>query len=215
MEYLILYSNNHTQPEHQWTLLTTEGECPRPGPLSKRFPPPLSSLLSGWVSTETATEVCSRRSRQKLLPGWERQVFPGPLPSPALQATPTQFTNPALPGSPAPQETSSVLRSTASRATLGTSSRWGHAQRWGLGPSLACRMSLLSRRSSQVRGGKGGRGGLHPGAAQAPQRPPELTFNPEVVSSKALPSGVCCWTAALFIWCESESLSCSLMSDFL
>lgn len=26
MEYLILYSNNHTQPEHQWTLLTTEGK---------------------------------------------------------------------------------------------------------------------------------------------------------------------------------------------
>lgn len=26
VEYLILYSNNHTQPEHQWTLLTTEGE---------------------------------------------------------------------------------------------------------------------------------------------------------------------------------------------
>uniref|UniRef100_A0A8D1VUM8 Immunoglobulin superfamily DCC subclass member 4 n=1 Tax=Sus scrofa TaxID=9823 RepID=A0A8D1VUM8_PIG len=25
VEYLILYSNNHTQPEHQWTLLTTEG----------------------------------------------------------------------------------------------------------------------------------------------------------------------------------------------
>lgn len=26
VEYLILYSNNHTQPEHQWTLLTTEGK---------------------------------------------------------------------------------------------------------------------------------------------------------------------------------------------
>ncbi|XP_021092719.1 immunoglobulin superfamily DCC subclass member 4 isoform X3 [Heterocephalus glaber] len=25
VEYLILYSSNHTQPEHQWTLLTTEG----------------------------------------------------------------------------------------------------------------------------------------------------------------------------------------------
>ncbi|XP_051677792.2 immunoglobulin superfamily DCC subclass member 4 [Oryctolagus cuniculus] len=25
VEYLILYSNNHSQPEHQWTLLTTEG----------------------------------------------------------------------------------------------------------------------------------------------------------------------------------------------
>ncbi|KAM9183559.1 immunoglobulin superfamily DCC subclass member 4 isoform 2-T2 [Dugong dugon] len=25
VEYLILYSNNHTQPEHQWTLVTTEG----------------------------------------------------------------------------------------------------------------------------------------------------------------------------------------------
>ncbi|XP_045666681.1 immunoglobulin superfamily DCC subclass member 4 isoform X1 [Ursus americanus] len=25
VEYLILYSNNHTQPEHQWTLLTTDG----------------------------------------------------------------------------------------------------------------------------------------------------------------------------------------------
>uniref|UniRef100_F6SBH1 Immunoglobulin superfamily DCC subclass member 4 n=1 Tax=Callithrix jacchus TaxID=9483 RepID=F6SBH1_CALJA len=25
VEYLILYSNNHTRPEHQWTLLTTEG----------------------------------------------------------------------------------------------------------------------------------------------------------------------------------------------
>uniref|UniRef100_A0A8C6WC85 Immunoglobulin superfamily DCC subclass member 4 n=1 Tax=Nannospalax galili TaxID=1026970 RepID=A0A8C6WC85_NANGA len=25
VEYLILYSDNHTQPEHQWTLLTTEG----------------------------------------------------------------------------------------------------------------------------------------------------------------------------------------------
>ncbi|XP_073922329.1 immunoglobulin superfamily DCC subclass member 4 isoform X1 [Castor canadensis] len=25
VEYLILYSTNHTQPEHQWTLLTTEG----------------------------------------------------------------------------------------------------------------------------------------------------------------------------------------------
>lgn len=30
MEYLILYSNNHTQPEHQWTLLTTEGKDARP-----------------------------------------------------------------------------------------------------------------------------------------------------------------------------------------
>ena len=31
VEYLILYSSNHTQPEHQWTLLTTQGEgsCPR------------------------------------------------------------------------------------------------------------------------------------------------------------------------------------------
>lgn len=39
MEYLILYSNNHTQPEHQWTLLTTEGEAPppdRPAPGSPR-----------------------------------------------------------------------------------------------------------------------------------------------------------------------------------
>lgn len=26
VEYLILYSSNHTQPEHQWTLLTTEGK---------------------------------------------------------------------------------------------------------------------------------------------------------------------------------------------
>lgn len=30
MEYLILYSNNHTQPEHQWTLLTTEGKSVLP-----------------------------------------------------------------------------------------------------------------------------------------------------------------------------------------
>lgn len=30
VEYLILYSNNHTQPEHQWTLLTTEGKDAHP-----------------------------------------------------------------------------------------------------------------------------------------------------------------------------------------
>lgn len=37
VEYLILYSNNHSQPEHQWTLLTTEGEslAPTQGPLAR------------------------------------------------------------------------------------------------------------------------------------------------------------------------------------
>lgn len=37
VEYLILYSNNHTQPEHQWTLLTTEGEDARPCLLALLF----------------------------------------------------------------------------------------------------------------------------------------------------------------------------------
>ena len=37
MEYLILYSNNHTQPEHQWTLLTTEGKDAHPCLLALLF----------------------------------------------------------------------------------------------------------------------------------------------------------------------------------
>lgn len=144
MEYLILYSSNRTQPEHQWTLLTTEGEGSRPMESEQEFPHPLPTFQPPqWlVSSELAAEVCSRRSSQKLPPEREKQILSGPLPSPSLQPTPTQFTNPALPVFPMPphQETSSVLRSTASRATLGTSSRWGRARRWGLGPSLACRM---------------------------------------------------------------------------
>lgn len=37
VEYLILYSNNHTQPEHQWTLLTTEGKDAHPCLLALLF----------------------------------------------------------------------------------------------------------------------------------------------------------------------------------
>lgn len=44
VEYLILYSNNHTQPEHQWTLLTTEGEGSCPEAAGARASPPSSPL---------------------------------------------------------------------------------------------------------------------------------------------------------------------------
>lgn len=50
VEYLILYSNNHTQPEHQWTLLTTEGEGSRPGVLEQELPhPPPPSQPLQWL----------------------------------------------------------------------------------------------------------------------------------------------------------------------
>lgn len=69
VEYLILYSNNHTQPEHQWTLLTTEGECSHPG------------------ASEPVLRA-SRRSRQKLLPEWEKQISSEPLPWPLSASHP-------------------------------------------------------------------------------------------------------------------------------
>lgn len=42
VEYLILYSNNHSQPEHQWTLLTTEGESSHTRVSEQEVPHPLS-----------------------------------------------------------------------------------------------------------------------------------------------------------------------------
>lgn len=41
VEYLILYSDNHTQPEHQWTLLTTGGEGSLPKAPEQELPCPL------------------------------------------------------------------------------------------------------------------------------------------------------------------------------
>lgn len=51
VEYLILYSTNHTQPEHQWTLLTTEGESshPRASEQELTYPLPPSHPLQ-WLS---------------------------------------------------------------------------------------------------------------------------------------------------------------------
>lgn len=81
VEYLILYSNNHTQPEHQWTLLTTDGEDP-PGRPARASPPlSLSNRSSGWVSSESVAEVCSRGGRADLL-------------SPVFQAVPASRTQP-------------------------------------------------------------------------------------------------------------------------
>lgn len=126
VEYLILYSNNHTQPEHQWTLLTTEGK--RSHLCLLGLPPSQESRLvmrmslgASGIEAEATVPVGS----------W---LAGAALTSCLLRST----------GRPAllfpPQETSSVQRSMAWKVTLATSSRWGPAQRWGLGPFPACRM---------------------------------------------------------------------------
>lgn len=77
VEYLILYSNNHTQPEHQWTLLTTEGEGAHTRASERAFPrslplfQPLGLAVRVWLRLVPGV---SRRDRQKLVP--ERESLP-------------------------------------------------------------------------------------------------------------------------------------------
>jgi hypothetical protein len=72
VEYLILYSTNHTQPEHQWTLLTTEGE----GPCRRH-----SLSMAQLAVSRCFAPGASGRSRQKLLSAWEAD-FSVLLPTP-------------------------------------------------------------------------------------------------------------------------------------
>ena len=215
MEYLILYSNNRTQPEHQWTLLTTEGEGSRPRASEQEFPHPLPTFQPPqWlVSSELAAEVCSRRSRQKLPPEGEKQILSGPLPSPSLQPTPTQFTNPALPAFPTPPPTAGNIFSAEVHGLesdtryffkMGARTEVGPGPFSGLQDVITLQEKLSGKRQE-------GRKGWSPswGSPSSPEPPPtQLTSNPQAISSKVLPLGMTTlslfWTSALFIWCGED-----------
>ncbi|XP_036160821.1 immunoglobulin superfamily DCC subclass member 4 isoform X3 [Myotis myotis] len=67
VEYLILYSNNHTQPEHQWTLLTTEEPC---SPCFPRLPGNIFSAEVRGLESDT---------RYFFKMGARTEVGPGPF----------------------------------------------------------------------------------------------------------------------------------------